>query len=112
MLMRQRNSSRVFGSSLNTPNIVDVVVVAWSFCTPRITMHMCLEEKSPFPSPFSSLRRLYDDSNASWLNRLAKRLGDLFREAFLNCRIHRGFKKITPLPASHLSMSSVCYREI
>ena len=26
--------------------------------------------------------------------------------------VHHGAKKITPLPASHLSMSSVCYREV
>lgn len=42
--MSVKNSSRVFGSSRNTPNIVLVTVLLFIFCTPRITIHMCLEE--------------------------------------------------------------------
>lgn len=41
---RFRNSSLVFGSSRKTPSIVDVTVLLLIFWTPRITMHMCLEE--------------------------------------------------------------------
>lgn len=44
LLMRVRNSSRVFGSSRNTPSMVLVTVLLFIFCTPRITMHMCLGE--------------------------------------------------------------------
>lgn len=44
LLMSVRNSSRVFGSSRNTPNIVLVTVLLFIFCTPRITIHMCLGE--------------------------------------------------------------------
>ncbi|KAJ0056776.1 hypothetical protein NL108_017463 [Boleophthalmus pectinirostris] len=40
--MRVRNSSLVFGSSLKTPSIVLVTVLEFIFCTPRITIHMCL----------------------------------------------------------------------
>lgn len=40
--MRDKNSSRVFESSRNTPSIVLVIVLLFIFCTPRITMHMCL----------------------------------------------------------------------
>lgn len=39
-----RNSSRVFGSSRKPPSIADVTVLALIFCTPRITIHMCLIE--------------------------------------------------------------------
>lgn len=42
--MSVKNSSRVFGSSRNTPNIVLVTVLLFIFCTPRITIHICLEE--------------------------------------------------------------------
>lgn len=42
VLTRLRNSSRVFGSSRKTPNIVDVTVLLLIFWTPRITIHMCL----------------------------------------------------------------------
>lgn len=41
--IRVRNSSRVLGSSRNTPNIVLVTVLLFSFCTPLITIHMCLK---------------------------------------------------------------------
>ena len=44
--MRVRNSSRVLGSSRNTPNIVLVTVLLFIFCTPRITIHMCLQNKA------------------------------------------------------------------
>jgi len=40
-----RNSSRVFGSSLKLPNMADVNVLLLIFCTPRITIHMCLLSK-------------------------------------------------------------------
>lgn len=40
---RLRNSSRVFGSSRKTPSMVDVTVLLLIFWTPRITMHMCLQ---------------------------------------------------------------------
>lgn len=40
LLMSVRNSSRVFGSSLKTPNMVLVTVLLFIFWTPRITMHM------------------------------------------------------------------------
>lgn len=43
VLTRFKNSSRVFGSSRNTPSIVDVTVLLLIFCTPRITMHICLK---------------------------------------------------------------------
>lgn len=46
LLMRVRNSSRVFGSSRNTPSIVLVTVLLFIFCTPRITIHMCLQNKA------------------------------------------------------------------
>jgi hypothetical protein len=39
-LINRKNSSRVFASSRNTPTIHDVVVMAFNFCTPRMTMHM------------------------------------------------------------------------
>lgn len=42
LLMSVRNSSRVFGSSRNTPSMVLVTVLLFIFCTPRITMHMCV----------------------------------------------------------------------
>ena len=42
--MSVKNSSRVFGSSRNTPNIVLVTVLLFIFCTPRMTIHICLEE--------------------------------------------------------------------
>lgn len=42
-LIRVRNSSLVFGSSRKTPNIVLVTVLLFIFCTPLITMHMCLQ---------------------------------------------------------------------
>lgn len=45
LLMRVRNSSLVFGSSRNTPSMVLVTVLLFIFCTPRITMHMCLQNK-------------------------------------------------------------------
>lgn len=40
LLISVRNSSRVFGSSLKTPNMVLVTVLLFIFWTPRITMHM------------------------------------------------------------------------
>ncbi|KAG9336707.1 hypothetical protein JZ751_003055 [Albula glossodonta] len=40
LLMRVRNSSRVLGSSRNTPSMVLVTVLLFIFCTPLITMHM------------------------------------------------------------------------
>lgn len=45
VLTRLRNSSRVFGSSRKTPNMVDVTVLLFIFWTPRITIHMCLWNK-------------------------------------------------------------------
>lgn len=42
-LIRFKNSSRVFWSSRNEPSIVDVMVLLLIFCTPLITMHMCLK---------------------------------------------------------------------
>ena len=48
--IRVRNSSRVLGSSRNTPNIVLVTVLLFSFCTPLITIHMC-EASITTPTP-------------------------------------------------------------
>ena len=59
VLTKLRNSSRVFGSSRKTPSIVDVTVLLLIFCTPRITMHMCLQmgkmarEKMKFSGKFT-----------------------------------------------------------
>lgn len=50
LLMRVRNSSRVFGSSRNTPSIVLVTVLLFIFCTPRITIHMCVASTTT-PTP-------------------------------------------------------------
>ena len=41
-LIRVRNSSRDLGSSLRAPSIQLVTVLLLGFCTPRITIHMCL----------------------------------------------------------------------
>lgn len=55
LLMRVRNSSRVLGSSRNTPSMVLVTVLLFIFCTPLITMHMWLhagrreEERHHYP---------------------------------------------------------------
>ena len=38
------NSERVLAFSRNSPSMVEVTVVAPSFCTPRIVMHMCLKD--------------------------------------------------------------------
>ena len=38
-------SSRVLESSRNTPNMVLVMVLLLIFCTPRITMHICLKKQ-------------------------------------------------------------------
>ena len=38
--MRVRNSSRVFESFRKTPSIAEVTVLASTFWTPRIAMHM------------------------------------------------------------------------
>lgn len=46
ILISDRNSSLVFESSRNTPSIVLVIVLLFIFCTPRITMHMCLLQTS------------------------------------------------------------------
>lgn len=40
LLHSVRNSSRVLGSSRNTPSIVEVTVLLLIFWTPRMTMHM------------------------------------------------------------------------
>lgn len=40
--MRAKNSSRVFWSVRKQPSITDVIVLAWGFSTPRITMHRWL----------------------------------------------------------------------
>lgn len=45
---RFKNSSLVFGSSRNTPSIVEVTVLLLIFWTPRITIHMCLRKKIYF----------------------------------------------------------------
>ena len=42
-LRSDRNSSRVRWSDRNSPSMVEVVVLELIFCTPRITMHMCLK---------------------------------------------------------------------
>lgn len=42
-LSNERNSSRVRWSFLNSPSMVEVVVLELIFWTPRITMHMCLK---------------------------------------------------------------------
>ena len=44
-LIRVKNSSRDLGSSLSAPSIQLVTVLLLGFCTPRITMHICLEMK-------------------------------------------------------------------
>lgn len=46
LLISVRNSSRVFGSSLKTPNMVLVTVLLFIFWTPRITMHMWLRRRA------------------------------------------------------------------
>ena len=43
-LTRLINSERVLAFSRNSPSMVEVTVVAPSFCTPRIVIHMCLKE--------------------------------------------------------------------
>src|ERR1700733_6245504 len=49
--IRDRNSSRVLGLSLNEPNIALVTVCELSFSTPRITMHRCRPSTTtPTPS--------------------------------------------------------------
>ena len=42
-LIRVKNSSRDLGSSLRAPNIQLVTVLLPGFCTPRMTIHMCLK---------------------------------------------------------------------
>jgi len=44
-LIRVKNSSRDLGSSLSAPSIQLVTVLLLGFCTPRITIHICLEKK-------------------------------------------------------------------
>ena len=46
VLERVRNSSRVRGSSLKVPSIQLVVVLLRGLLTPRIVMHMCLQNNS------------------------------------------------------------------
>ena len=46
--VRVRNSSRLFGSSRNTPSMQLVTVFAPGFWTPLMTMHMCLESSEFF----------------------------------------------------------------
>src|SRR5215469_13623217 len=49
--IKDRNSSRVLGFSLNEPNIALVTVCELSFSTPRITMQRCLASTTtPTPS--------------------------------------------------------------
>lgn len=45
-LIRARNSSRAFGSSLNTPSMALVTVRLFIFCTPRMTIHMWLQQQT------------------------------------------------------------------
>lgn len=44
-LIRVKNSSRDLGSSLRAPNMQLVTVLLPGFCTPRMTIHICLEKK-------------------------------------------------------------------
>lgn len=44
-LIRAKNSSRDLGSSLRAPNMQLVTVLLLGFCTPRITIHICLQKK-------------------------------------------------------------------
>lgn len=44
--IKVRNSSRVLGSSLNTPSMVLVTVRLFDFWTPLITIHICLKVKT------------------------------------------------------------------
>ena len=66
-----RNSSRVFGSSRKPPNMAEVTVLALIFCTPLMTMHMCLSRKTKV-----SL-------------------------VHVKCQVSRQFVKITPLRPQH-----------
>ena len=56
LLMRVRNSSRVLGSSRNTPSMQLVVVVALIFCTPRMTMHLQCFDVEIWPAAASHSR--------------------------------------------------------
>jgi len=44
-LIRVKNSSRDLGSSLSAPSMQLVTVLLLGFCTPRMTIHICLENK-------------------------------------------------------------------
>ena len=44
-LISVKNSSRDLGSSRRAPNMQLVTVLLPGFCTPRMTIHICLEKK-------------------------------------------------------------------
>jgi hypothetical protein len=68
LLIRFRNSSRVFAAERMAPSIQLVVVVAPVFCTPRMTMQKWLD----------------DDGDTLRLKHFGEGKGDLLREAFLD----------------------------
>lgn len=93
-----RNSSRVLGSSRNTPSMVEVTVLLLIFCTPRITMHMCLwrrergaldavrrmRTRHVVASAQVYLHSLDDDGDTGGLHGLGHGDGDLLRETLLH----------------------------
>lgn len=95
-LTRFKNSSRVFGSSRKTPSMVEVTVLLLIFCTPRITMHMCLwpvkmESIGLWAKQFGNgyLHSFDDDGDAGWLDGLSDRDGDLLRQPLLHLQASR-----------------------
>lgn len=91
-----RNSSRVFGSSRNRPNIDEVTVMLPGFSTPLIVMHMwlCRNTRNWQLTTISTnkyKRRLslpgfnYNCNSLGWKNRF-NRTSNLFRKPFLNLK--------------------------
>ena len=86
-----RNSSRVFESSRKPPNMAEVTVLALIFCTPLITLHMCLSRKKEISYIIRDvkhqsgrrfrfkLRRFDHDANSVRFYGLADSLRYLFR---------------------------------
>lgn len=88
---RFKNSSLVLGSSRKTPNMVDVTVLLFIFCTPLMTIHMCLKTIKlitiqHFNYIRKYLRSLNNDSNTSWLNCLCDSHSNLLRQPFLDLK--------------------------
>lgn len=82
--MRERNSSRVFGSVRKTPSIAEVTVVEDDFWTPLISMHICLVDMvSRQVPPSRPLPRFKHDGNAKRLENLHDCQGDLLCQPLL-----------------------------